>query len=56
MSDVVSHDGPRGAPPKKELPEAFRELLEGLYYANDLFETKEDAGREGTVTACHASR
>jgi hypothetical protein len=54
MSDVVSHDGPRGAPPKKDLPEAFSELLQGLYYANIMFEEKEDAGREGIVTACHA--
>ena len=23
MSDAVSHDGPRGAPSKKDLPEAF---------------------------------
>jgi hypothetical protein len=54
MSDAVSHEGPRGAPPKKDLPEAFRELLDGLYYANHLFETKEDAGREGIATACQA--
>jgi hypothetical protein len=54
MPDVVSHDGPRGAPSRKDLPEAFDELLEGLYYANRLFETKEDAGREGIATACHA--
>ncbi len=54
MSDDVSHDGPRGAPPKKELSAAFHELLEGLYYANILFEEKEDAGREGIATACQA--
>jgi hypothetical protein len=36
------------------LPEAFRELLEGLYYANHLFETKEDAGRNGIDTALRA--
>jgi hypothetical protein len=54
MSDVVSHDGPPGAPAKKDLPEAFHELLEGLYYANLLFETKGDAGRDGIKTACHA--
>jgi hypothetical protein len=54
MSDAVSHDGPRGAPPKKDLSDAFHELLEGLYYANMLFEEKEDAGREGIVIACRA--
>ena len=50
----MSDDGPRGAPPKKDLPEAFDELREGLYYANLLFEEKEDAGRQGIITACHA--
>lgn len=54
MPDIAEHDSPRGAPPKAALPDAFRELLEGLYYANQLFETKEDAGREGIATACHA--
>jgi len=54
MSDAASHDGPRGAPSKKDLPHAFRELLDGLNYANHLFETKEDAGREGIATACQA--
>jgi len=54
MADIVDHKGPRGAPPKKSLPDAYRELLEGLYYANELFETKEDAGREGIAMACHA--
>lgn len=54
MSDIDSHDGPRGAPPKKDLPEAFREFLDGLNYANHLFETENDAGRKGIATACHA--
>jgi hypothetical protein len=54
MSDAVSRGGPPGAPPKKDLPEAFRELLENLNYASHLFETEEDAGRKGIVTACHA--
>jgi len=54
MSDAVSHDGPPGAPPKKDLPEAFRELLENLNFANHLYETDEDVGRKGIVTACHA--
>jgi hypothetical protein len=47
-------EGPRGAPPKKDLPEAFHEFLENLYYANHLFETKGDAGREGIAIACRA--
>jgi hypothetical protein len=50
----MSDDGPRGAPPKKALPEAFDELREGLYYANQLFQEKQDAGRQGIITACHA--
>jgi hypothetical protein len=50
----MSDDGPRGAPPKKDLPEAFDELREGLYYANRLFEETEDSGRTGIITACHA--
>jgi hypothetical protein len=48
------HDGPRGAPPKKDLPDAIHELLEGLWHANHLFEEEEDAGRKGIVMACHA--
>lgn len=54
MSDIISHDGPPGAPPKKDLPEAFREFLDGLNHANHLFETENDAGRKGIATACHA--
>lgn len=54
MSNAASHDGPRDAPPKKSLPDAFDELLKGLWYANHLFEEEEDAGRKGIVTACHA--
>src|SRR6266478_3493325 len=54
MPDISSQDGPRGAPPKKDLPAAFREFLDGLLYANHVFEEKDDAGREGIVHACHA--
>jgi hypothetical protein len=49
-----THAGPRGAPPKKDLPDAYRELLEALFCANHIFEEKEDCGREGIVIACHA--
>jgi hypothetical protein len=45
MPNAASYDGPRGAPPRKDLPEAVHELLEGLWYANHLFEEEEDAGR-----------
>lgn len=54
MSDAIGHDGPRGAPPKKDLPEAFYELLNNLNYASHLFETEEDAGRKGIAMACRA--
>lgn len=54
MVEVANHGGPRGAPPKKDLPDAYRELLEALFYANKVFDEKEDCGREGIVIACHA--
>lgn len=54
MVEIANHGGPRGAPPRKELPEAFREFLEALFYANKVFEEKDDAGREGITIACHA--
>jgi hypothetical protein len=50
----VSDNAPRGAPPYQELPEAYRELLQGLFYAQEVFKTKGDAGREGVRIACHA--
>jgi hypothetical protein len=54
MVEIANHGGPRGAPPKKDLPDASRELLEALFYANHVFEEKEDCGREGIVIACRA--
>jgi hypothetical protein len=54
MVQIASHGGPPGAPPEKPLPEAFREFLEALFYANQVFEDKDDAGREGITIACHA--
>lgn len=54
MVEIKNHGGPRGAPPKMDLPEAYRELLVALYHANSVFEEKEDCGREGIVLACHA--
>jgi hypothetical protein len=54
MVEIANHDGPRGAPPKKDLPEAYREFLEALFYANQVFEQRDDAGREGITIACHA--
>ena len=54
MVEIVNHGGPRGAPPKKDLPDAYRELREALFYANHVFEEKEDCGREGIIIACHA--
>jgi len=43
----VNNDAPRGAPPCKELPDAYQERLEGLFYAQEVFKTAGDAGREG---------
>ena len=54
MADDANHGGPRSAPAKKDLPDAYRELLEALRYANNVFEEKEDCGREGIIMACHA--
>jgi len=54
MVETENHGVPRGAPPKKDFPDAYRELLEALYSANRVFEEKEDSGREGIVIACHA--
>jgi hypothetical protein len=54
MVEIANQGSPRGAPPKKDLPDAYRELLEALFYANHVFEEKEDCGREGIIIACHA--
>jgi hypothetical protein len=54
MAEGENHGGPRGAPPEKDLPDAYRELLQGLFYANQVFDEKDDAGREGIIIACHA--
>jgi len=54
MVEIANHGGPMGAPPKKNLSEAYQEFLEGLLYANQVFEEKGDAGREGITIACHA--
>ena len=50
----VVDEGPRGAPPYQDLEAAYAELLTALWYALHLFKTKNDAGREGVRTACHA--
>ena len=50
----MSDDAPRGAPPSKELPEAYHQLLEALFYATKVFKTKGDGGREGVRIACRA--
>jgi hypothetical protein len=56
MADDENHGGPRGAPPKKDLPDAYQEFLEGLFYANQVFEYKDDAGRDGITIACVQSQ
>lgn len=50
----MSHEGPRGAPPKEDLSVALTELMENLWYAQHQFHEKGDAGREGVRIACHA--
>jgi len=52
--ELANYGGPRGAPPQKDLSEAYRELLQALDRANQVFEEKDDAGREGIRIACHA--
>jgi hypothetical protein len=37
-----------------ELPDAYHQLLENLYYANEVFRDKGDSGREGIRIACRA--
>ena len=54
MVEIAEGSGPRGAPPKKHVLAANRELLAGLYYATQIFQEKGDAGREGIIIACHA--
>jgi hypothetical protein len=54
MAKGENQGGPGNAPPHKNLPDAFGEFLEGLLYANHVFERKDDAGREGIIIACHA--
>jgi len=46
--------GPAGAPPFQDLQEAYRELLESLWYASEVFENDGDGGLEGAKLACHA--
>lgn len=50
----MNEQGPPGAPPKKVLPDAYRELMENLYYAQHQFHSKGDAGREGVRIACQS--
>jgi hypothetical protein len=54
MAEGENHGGPRGAPPKMDLPDAYRQLLENLYYANEIYKNNGDSGREGIRTACRA--
>lgn len=54
MVEIADGSDPRGAPPKKHLNVAYRELLASLYYATQIFQEKGDAGREGIIIACHA--
>jgi hypothetical protein len=37
-----------------DLPDAYRQLLENLYYANEVFKNEGDSGREGIRIACRA--
>jgi hypothetical protein len=54
MAESENQGGPRGAPEKMDLPDAYRQLLENLYYATEVFKTKGDSGREGIRIACRA--
>ena len=47
-------DSPAGAPPFKPHQEAYRELMESLWYASDTFENEGDGGQEGAKLACRA--
>jgi hypothetical protein len=46
--------GPTGAFPFRDLREAYRELLESLWYASGVFEKEGDGGLEGATLACEA--
>ena len=37
-----------------DLPDAYRQFLENLYFAHEVFKTKGDSGREGSRIACRA--
>jgi hypothetical protein len=54
MAENENQGGPRGAPSERDLPDAYRQLLENLYYANEVFKNKGDSGREGIRIACRA--
>src|SRR5262245_61084119 len=45
---------PAGAPDHKEIDEAYKELLEGLYVAQQEFSREGDGGLAGCQRACHA--
>ena len=47
-------ESPPGAAPLKELDVAYRELLESLWYASEVFKNEGDGGLEGAKLACHA--
>jgi hypothetical protein len=51
---MTDSGGPAGAPPLKDLEAAYRELLEGLWYAHKTFMERGDGGREGAALGCHA--
>jgi hypothetical protein len=50
----VEDRGPRGAPPKQPLEEAFAELTIALCHASIVYREKGDAGRTGAGLACQA--
>ena len=51
---MTDSGGPVGAPPFMELEGAYKELLEGLWYAHHVFKTRGDDGREGAALGCQA--
>jgi hypothetical protein len=54
MADDENQGGPGGALPQMDLPDAYRQFLENLYFAHEVFKTKGDSGREGSRIACRA--
>lgn len=46
--------GPPGAPPFKAHRAAYREFMEGLWYAQEVFKNEGDGGIEGPRLACRA--